>query len=655
MMTPLRAMTPEDLTRIRTASDPQVAPDGQRVVFVVTILSEKRDEYLSNIWLTQISGRTLRRYTAGPGRDTMPRWSPDGQQLAFLSSRHPEQTPQLYVMPADGGEARCLTEMANGIDNLAWSPDSTQLVFSTRVGGWQEPTDETGRRQSKPARVITTMQYKANGEGFIYDRRRHLFVVTVNNSEIRQLTDGDWNDNDPVWSPDGQHIAFTSARHADWDYDNAVDIWLISALGGDPIQLTDTAGPLSTPEFSPDGTQLAYLGNRFVNQSGHNTQVFTISLPRGEPTCLTTNLDRTCTAFYGPIRPLWSPDGSALFVVAEDRGCIHVYLLDTSGDSAPIRIIDGDRHVTGLSMSPDGTNLVFTATDPVSPSEVFVCHADESSERPLTELNLEWQQEVALSAPLRITYTRDGFELDCWMMKPYGYTPGECYPALLNIHGGPHMSYGNAFFDEFQVYTGAGYAVIYTNPRGSQGYGEAFTQAVLGDWGGEDYLDVMAGLDAAIAEYDFIDPKRLGIMGGSYGGFMTSWVLSHTNRFKAACSERAVNNIATLFGTSDIGYNFMEMESGYLPWDNMQWYIEHSPLTYAKDIDTPLLIIHSENDLRCSIQQAEELFISLKKLRKEVLFIRFPDENHDLSRSGQPRHRLERFRLILHWFAQYLA
>ncbi len=216
------------------------------------------------------------------------------------------------------------------------------------------------------------------------------------------------------------------------------------------------------------------------------------------------------------------------------------------------------------------------------------------------------------------------------------------------------MQYGNTFFDEFQIYAGAGYVVIYTNPRGSQSYGEAFSRAVVGDWGGGDFADVMAGLDEALRCCDFIDPQRLGVMGGSYGGFMTSWAVGHTQRFKAACSERAVNNPYSLFGTSDIGHTFSAAESGFLPWENMQWYIDRAPLTYAKEITTPLLIMHSEDDLRCAIEQAEQLFIALKKQRKEVLFVRFPDENHELSRAGRPRHRLERFRIILEWFDKYL-
>jgi dipeptidyl aminopeptidase/acylaminoacyl peptidase len=300
--------------------------------------------------------------------------------------------------------------------------------------------------------------------------------------------------------------------------------------------------------------------------------------------------------------------------------------------------------------------LAFAASAAATPAEVFVSGADGSGERQLTGLNRAWQEATALAAPERFQITRAGLEIDGWVMRPADFVPGRRYPALLSIHGGPHAQYGNGFFDEFQVYAGAGYAVIYANPRGSQGYGEAFAQAVVGDWGGGDYADVMAVLDEALRRSPFIDPDRLGVLGGSYGGFLTSWTVGHTDRFKAACSERAVNCQYTMFGTSDIGstFNVVEM-GGAMPWEDMTRYIERSPLTYAKNIVTPLLILHSEDDLRCPIEQAEQLFVALKKLRREVRFVRFPGENHEMSRSGRPRHRLERFRHILEWFAKYLG
>ncbi len=649
-----RAMTPQDITRIRLVSDPQISPDGRRVAFVVTTLSEEKDQYLSQIWMVETAGGEPRRFTAGPKRDTAPRWSPDGTRLAFISERDRQPKAQLYVMPADGGEPTRLTDLKHGVADPVWSPDGTHLACIARVGGWQEPEREEERQESKPARVITALKYQANGEGFIYDRRPHIFVIAVDGGEARQLTEGDFADADPAWSPDGRLLAFTSARHADRDYDNASDIWVVPIQGGEPRRVTDTAGPVGQPTFSPDGRTIAYLGHRYPNVSGRNRRVFTVPLEGGVPTCLTMDLDRCCIPFFASIGPQWSADGRSIMFAVEEQGDIPVYRVRAAGGALPERILAGTRQVTGISATRDGSILAFTATDPISPAALFLCQADGSHERQLTDLNRAWKAEVALSRPERFRYERAGYELDGWIVKPSGFEPGQRYPALLSIHGGPHTQYGHSFFDEFQIYAGAGYAVIFTNPRGSQGYGEGFTRAVIGDWGGGDFADVMAGMDEALRRYPFIDPERLGVLGGSYGGFLTSWTVGHTDRFKAACSERAVNNTYTLFGTSDIGHSFSESQSGYLPWENMAWYIDHSPLTYAQQITTPLLILHSENDLRCPMEQAEQLFVALKKQRKEVLLVRFPDENHELSRTGKPRHRLERFRYILEWFARYL-
>lgn len=648
-----RAMTPEDITRIRWVSEARLSPDGQRVVFVVTTLSAERDQYLSNIWMVAVDGGAPRRLTSGDKRDSAPRWSPDGTRLAFVSERQGQKRPQLYVMPLDGGESVRLTEVAQGVADPVWSADGRRLAFVSRVGGDEERQNDGEEPRSKPARVITTLKYKLNGDGFVYDRRSHLFVVQVDDGAVNQLTGGDANHDEPAWSPDGALLAFTSARHAERDEDDASDVWIMPASGGEPRRLTDTAGPVGRPAFSPDGRTIAYLGHRQRYDAGYNWRLYTIPLDGGAPTCLSDGLDRNCRSL-GNQGPLWSADSSALTVGVQTQGDVHVYQFDARGRQAPQVVLDGTRHITDVSAAGDGGRLAFIAMAPTTPAEVFTCRPDGSGERRLTDLNGDWRAEVALSAPERIACERDGCGLDAWVIKPYGFEPGKRYPLLLNIHGGPHMMYGHDFFDEFQVYSGAGYAVLYANPRGSQGYGEAFTRAVIGDWGGVDDGDVMAALDAALQQCDFIDPQRLGIMGGSYGGYLTTWAVGHTQRFKAACSERAVNNLHTLFGTSDIGHSFAEAQSGCLPWDNLGWYLQRSPLTHAADITTPLLILHAENDLRCPIEQAEQLFVALKKQHKEVRFVRFPDEGHDMSRAGKPCHRLERFRIILEWFASHL-
>jgi len=650
-----RGMVPEDLTRIQFVTDPQVSPDGRRIAFVVTRLSEERDEYLSNIWIVAATGGAPRRFTAGPRRDLEPRWSPDGSRLAFLSEREPKDKLQVYVRPADGGEPTKLTALDNGVSRPVWSPDGIRLAFVSPVGGQREPEGEEEKRKSRPARVITTVKYRFNGEGFIYDRHPHVFVVSIDGSAPVQITDGDFIDAEPTWSPDGSSIVFASARHAERDDDDASDLWRVDAKGGTPERLTGTMGPVTLPAFSPDGRSIAYLARPAKNAYGRNVRLFVVpSGGNGSAVCLTSALDRSC----GPlnVRPLWSADGRSLVVAAEDRGDVGLWRVSASGTAGPARIVGGARAINGFSASADGRSLAFAASSPTAPAEVFACASDGRDERRLTELNREWAASVTLSAPERIHVTRAGFELDVWVMRPAGFVAGRRYPTLLNIHGGPHAQYGHNFFDEFQVYAGAGYAVVYTNPRGSQGYGEAFAQAVVGDWGGGDYADVMAALDEAIARHPFIDADRLGVLGGSYGGFLTSWTVGHSTRFKAACSERAVNCQHTMFGTSDIGHTFNVVElGGPMPWEDMARYIERSPLTYAKEIVTPLLIIHAEDDLRCPIEQGEQLFVALKKLRREVRFVRFPSENHEMSRSGKPRHRLERFRHILDWFAAHLG
>lgn len=648
-------MVPQDITRIVWVSDPQISPDGARVAFVATTLSEERDEYLSNVWVADaVGGGAPRRFTAGSKRDRDPRWSPDGTRLAFVSEREGKKKGQLYVMPVDGGEPTRLSDERHGVADPVWSPDGSRLAFVARVGGYHAPEREEDRQKSRPARVITTLDYRWNGEGFTYDRRRHVFVVAAAGGPARQLTDGEWDDADPAWSPDGRIIAFSSARHPDRDLDDSGDLWLVDADGGEVLRVTDTLGPAVLPAFSPDGRAIAYLGRRSKNEFGRNVRVFTVATDGGTPRCLTLGLDRSCAPLGR--RPIWSPDGRSIVFAAEDQGALGVYRVGTVDGAPPVRVIDGERVVTGFSLSADGGRIAFAATDPVTPAEVFVASGDGGGERPLTDMNRAWRDEVALGRPERFRFERAGFSIDVWVMKPHGFRADAAWPALLNIHGGPHAQYGHGFFDELQVYAGAGYGVIYANPRGSQGYGEAFTRAVIGDWGGGDFTDVMAGLDEALARHAWIDAARLGVMGGSYGGFLTSWIIGHDHRFKAACSERAVNDQYGMFGSSDIGHLFNVIElGGVTPWENMAEYLARSPVTYAKDVTTPLLILHSEDDLRCPIEQAEQLFVALKRLGKDVTFVRFPDENHELSRSGKPRHRLERFRFILDWFSRHLA
>src|SRR5882724_9777170 len=356
-----RAMTPEDITRIIWVSDPQISPDGARVAFVATTLSEEKDQYLSQIWVVDTAGGAPRRFTAGPKRDTEPRWSPDGSRLAFVSDREAKKKGQLYVMRADGGEPVRLTDLKNGVTNPVWSPDGARLGFVSRVGGWQEPESEEEKQKSKPARVITTLKYRFNAEGWVYDRPTHLFVVGADGGEPRQLTDGDFHDSEHAWSPDGKRLVFASARHDARDEDDARDVWMVDAAGGDLQKLTDTGGPVALPAFSPDGRRVAYLGRRPLNEIGRNLRLYTMAVGGGVPACLTSDLDRSCPA---NIDLIWSSDGQWVTFSIEDRGDLALYRVRADGAGPATRITGGERCVTGATTSVDGRMLAFAATAP---------------------------------------------------------------------------------------------------------------------------------------------------------------------------------------------------------------------------------------------------------------------------------------------------
>lgn len=673
-----RRMTAEDLLAIKFIGDPQISPDGNRIAYVEVRIEKNKDEkapkadeyvYRSNIWLAAADGGEPRQFTFGTGKDQHPRWSPDGKRLAFVSDR--AEKNQIWLIDLAGGEARQLTKLKVGASNPVWSPDGTKIAFIARTDAEDEAellagaaTPKAEKPKKSDVRVIDSLRYKADGTGFLDGKHAHVWVIDVASGEAKQLTFGDRDDASPTWTADGKAIIFSSYRGPEPDFALKNDLWIVPVEGGEPKLLVECPGPAGEAAVSPDGSTVAYLGHDQHAAGATNTGLWLAPVSGGRGRLISGEFDRSlgggimgdCRPVTGTggARPTWAPDGKSIYYLAADHGANSLYRFFVDGGQ-PEPVIGGPgRTIDAFSMSADGRRVAFVAETPDRPTELFI-RDERGTERRLTKANDALLAEVETVTPTRIAFKgADGWDIEGWLMKPAGYEEGKKYPLVLEVHGGPHGDYGYGFFHEFQYLAAQGWGVLYINPRGSSSYGEAFTYGCIGKWGDEVMEDLMRGLDHAIAEHAWIDRDRLAVTGGSYGGYMTNWIVTHTDRFKAAATQRCLSNCYSFFGTSDIGWFFTERELQGNPWDNEERLMALSPIRYVKNVRTPLLILHSERDYRCPIEQAEQMFAALKCLRRETEFVRFPDESHDLSRTGKPAHRLERLQRIVGWFAKHI-
>ena len=648
-------MRPEDVYALTSVGEPCLSPDRRRVAYVVSRIDGEANAYRSAVWVASLDGsEEPRQFTSGERGDASPRWSPDGRWLAFVSSRDGEEKKahgELYVLPADGGEPRRLTEGEEGVESIAWSPDSRRIAFARRVR--DEAYEEEDDRRRAPRR-FTRLFYKLDSVGWTGDRRKHLFVVGLDGGGERQLTDGDCEDEEPAWSPDGSRIVFSSMRGDRWDAELVEALYEleVDAEGAGPRRLSQPDESATMASFSPDGTLIAYRHEPEDGTYPHHGQIAVMRADGSDRRVLTASLDRQCTPYPLIREPVW--DGGRVAFRVEDGGNIHIYTAAADGSDEPELLVGGEQS-TGLYDLADGV-LVYTSSTSTRPHELF-----GGNGKRMTSVSDEFVSGRELGEAERFkAVSADGTEVDAWLVRPPGFDETRSYPVLLTIHGGPFTQYGERFFDEFQVYAGAGYVVLFANPRGSSGYSEEWGRAIRGPvggigpgWGSVDYDDLMAVTDEAIKRFGFVDPERLAVMGGSYGGYMTSWIVGHTDRFRCAISERAVNDLASEDGSSDIG-GFFKGYIGAFPWEAPDAYRAVSPLTYAPEITTPLLILHSEEDLRCPVSQGEQLFTVLRALGRDVTFVRFPAESHELTRSGSPTHRVQRFELVLEFLDRHL-
>jgi dipeptidyl aminopeptidase/acylaminoacyl peptidase len=703
-----RPMSPADILRVANVSDAQISPNGDWVVYTVSTI--EREQALSILWLIRSGERpsenppTSRQpeqrrnwdMPRNPARPLLPagwsaanpRWSPDGKSIAFLATHGGQQG--IWVSGPDGRIPRLVAAVREtnffityAGESFAWSPDSKMIAY---ISASEEPDDRDSLSRSRSdddPRVVDRIQYKSR-TSLSDNLRTHVWLTDVDEPQPRQLTSGLFYDHALSFSPRGDEIAFVSNHELDPDANNNSDVFAVNRQG-QVRQITETAGCEYEPTWSPDGKWIAYTATSrdvtTIDSVAEDSHVWVVDAAGGARKELTSSLDRRARS------PRWSPDSRNIFFLAGDRGQTLLYGVRTEGgltrplfdrlvpESSQIAALTVPAYpfqLTGFTAAPfavtdlpngriSAITVAFTLSDENHPTELWITHPDTSPGRAGSEITAVGQRlsahndsltrSSALVEPQEITCKSfDGTEIQGWLMKPIGWREDRKYPLILSIHGGPHGMYGYAFNPTFQVYAARGYAVLYLNPRGSSGYGQKFSDGTLHDWGGGDYRDLMAGVDEALRRFSWIDSNRLGVTGGSYGGFMTNWIITQTPRFKAAVSVASVSNLISFYSTS-LYQDLIHAEFGGFPWDNYDLLWQWSPLRYVRQAQTPTLFIHGEQDNDVHITQAEEMYMGLRRRGVETVLVRYPREGHGLR---EPKHRVDALERTLAWFDRFL-
>jgi dipeptidyl aminopeptidase/acylaminoacyl peptidase len=686
-----RAFTPADIYRMTTVSSPALSPDGRKVAFTVTTIRESENKRHSEVWVADVTGGEPVRFTSPSTESSSPRFSPDGKYLVF-NSRRPGGRGNTWLLRLDqpSGEAFQLDDY----------PADASFTADGRLAVWSDAdsvaADSARRRQDDPyakmppmarppygaitkpldparfdGRHIHDMRYKSNNAGFLPGPREprrwrpsQIWTQSLDGSAKRALTHTLYSHRSVTVSPDGKWIAFVADARlrpdsvvdlerdsiAELPYDarrdeavrNDVDLYVMPAAGGAPRKVAEWVGMESDISWSPDSRRIAFVGRPARTKSA---RLFVVDAAGGAPQNLLGNWK------YEPGDVTWLPDGS-ISMSASIGGSTAVFRVDPA-TKRMTQVLGGRRRINGVTHDPSGKTMAYVSTEMTHPTEIYVANADGSGERKLTGFNDRLNAEIAFSDAERFTYQSvGGLEIEGWLMKPYGYEPGKKYPLVLYIHGGPHSAYGENWFDEFQNLAGAGMWVLFTNPRGSSGYGADFTYSTRGRWGAEDYVDLMKAVDIAANRAD-VDSTKMGVTGGSYGGFMTAWVTTKTNRFKAAEADRMISDWTYWYGASD-AQGLTEFEFYGKPWDNFAMYDSLSPIRHVTKVKTPTLIVQSEDDFRTPMGNAELWFIGLRKQGVPVELVRYPRSTHELSRSGEPWLLVDRLGRLRQWFTYWL-
>ena len=671
---PKRPIEPKDLLRLVFVGDPQISPDGDRVLFSKKVITEK-NKYQNHLCTVDLEGHVT-QWTQGEKSCGQGRWSPDGTQIAFTSTRE-EPSGQIFIISTNGGEARKLTNLPDGnIGQIKWSPDGTKIAFLFRESDAERTEKAKKEREEKglstPPWVITDMWYRCDGDGYFGMARHKIYIVDVATGEHYMLYDKSAIDSYNFdWNPNSKELVVIHSAQprplADLPNDQIYRV----TLDGQAWQLEGLPkGNKNEVAWSPDGNWIAYAGDVDEHDPWgvRNTRLYLVSADGGEPKDLTGHTDYDMAvgtlsdskeaAFNATL--FWAHDNSGIYVAIGWHGQVQLGFVDAQKGGVQL-LTEGHHFVGAANVSNDGRRFSAIYGNATRMPEVAVVESELGTgrmvPRVLTNFNGLFHEQVKLSEPEEIYLeSTDGIKVHAWVMKPIDYLEPRRYPAVLEIHGGPHGQYGWVFFHEFQVLTAAGYVVVYSNPRGSKGYGEDYCAAIKGDWGNKDWDDIQT-VTRWMQHQPYIHPGQMGVMGGSYGGYMTNWVIGHTDEFKAAITDRCVSNMVSMAGNSDFPFN----KDGYfkgIPWGDLEDIRElwrQSPISYFKNVKTPTLIIHSEGDLRCNIEQGEEVFVALQMQGIESRFVRYPQStSHGMSRIGPPDLRLHRLGEILSWWDRHL-
>ena len=655
-----RSISEQDILRFQWIADAQISPDGKQIAYTLVKATAKGDNYDTSLWIVDTAGAAPRPLTSG-NRDASARWSPDGKRIAFV------RNTQIYILPMTGGEARAVTDMPKGAAGPVWSPDGTRLAFSSK--SLPSDLDKKTPEEKSDVRVITRAVYRSNGEGYNDpERPSHIWVVdAAENAKPKQITTGRFSEQEATWSRDGHEVYFVSNRVAEPYYQTQdTDVYVVSASGGDARKVADIDGPIRSIALSPDGSRLAFVGaitGKPVRSYSQPDLWVTSVRPGSTPKNLTEKYDNEIGGQVGgdqhPPRggtaatPFWSPDGRYVHVVSAEEGRTNLKRIDTeTGKVEPVT--KGDHDLLSYTASADRSKAAILISTPTNIGDLYALDVASGQSHRLTNINEKLWSEVKLTEPEMIWYNSfDGKRIQAWVQRPPNFDSSKKYPMILNIHGGPHAAYGYTFDHEIQWMAAKGYVVLYPNPRGSTSYGQDFANIIQFHYPGDDHKDLMAGVDELIKR-GWVDPEKLGVTGGSGGGVLTNWAIGHTDRFKAAVSQRSIADWRDFWYTADFAL-FQPTWFRAAPWEDEADFKARSPITYIDKIKTPLMLIEGEADMRTpSGAGGEQMFRALKYRHIPTAMVQFPGETHELSRSGKPKHRIERLQHIVAWFDKYL-